>query len=168
MIASGRGEGPRANNIVLAGGGGVRGVRLLNNYLFHTPQTNLGYNELGWGGENGDIVAEGNYFMGGFEAVSVGNWQSATFRNNRVYSHGKYDVMLSTSKATFVTCDWNNNTYYGSGLFTFNGSGATFDGWQAKSHLDRNSTFRSGDPTGIWTFVRPNRYERGPRKYCCI
>ncbi|MGA2713504.1 MAG: right-handed parallel beta-helix repeat-containing protein [Bryobacteraceae bacterium] len=160
VIASGRGEGPRADNIVFAGGGGVRGIRLLSNYFFHTPQTNLGYNELGWNGENRDIVAENNDFMGGFEAVAVGNWQSVTFQNNRVYSHGKYNLMLSTSNSTSGYA-WNNNTYYGSGLFTFNGSGATFDGWQAKSHLDRNSSFRTGDPKGIWTIVRPNLYEQG-------
>lgn len=160
VIAAGRGEGPRADNIVFAGGGGIRGARLLNNYLFHTPQANLGYNELGWNSQNVDIDAEGNYFMGGFEAVNVGNWQTAVFRNNRVYSHDKYDVMLSTSNPTSGYA-WNNNTYYGAGLFTFNGSGATFDGWQLKSHLDANSSFHPGNPTGVWTMVRPNRYEQG-------
>ena len=160
VIASGRDAGPRADNIVFAGGGGVRGVRLLNNYFFHTPQSNMGYNELGWGGENQDIVAENNDFMGGFEAVAMGNWQSVTFRNNRVYSQGKYNVKLSTSNPN-PGYAWNNNTYYGSGLFSINGAGAFFDTWIAKSHFDANSWFRSGDPTGIWTIVRPNRYEQG-------
>jgi hypothetical protein len=153
-------SGARADNVVFAGGTGVRGARLINNYFFHTPLTNLGYNELGWGGTNEDLTAEGNYFMGGFQSVAMGNWQSVKFQNNHVYSHAKYDLILSTSNST-AGYVWNGNTYYGSGMFMVNGSGTSFEGWREKTHLDGNSTYRSGDPTGVWTFVRPNKYEQG-------
>jgi hypothetical protein len=156
-IAAGA-NGSRANNLVLAGGGGVRGLRVLNNYFFHTPRTNLGYNELGWGGNNQDLIAQGNYFMGGFQAVAIGNWQSINFQKNHVYSKAKYNVMFSGSSQGH---GWDHNTYYGSGLFQINGSGSDFNGWKAKSGTDTNSTFRSGDPAGVWTFVVPNKYEQG-------
>ncbi len=152
--------GDPADDVVFAGGGGVRGARLINNYFFFTPLTNRGYNQLGWGGANEDLTAEGNYFMGGFESVAMGNWQSVKFQNNHIYSQGKYDLILSTSNST-AGYVWNGNTYYGSGMFMVNTSGTSFEGWQVKTHLDGKSTYRSGDPTGIWTFVRPNKYEQG-------
>src|SRR5262249_48648444 len=135
-------------------------VKLLSNYFFHTPQTNIGYNELGWGGDNGDLVAEDNDFFGGVQSVAMGGWQSVTFKNNRVYSPGKYNMLLNKSTSASGSA-WNNNTYYGSNLFSYNGAGSTFDGWQTKSQADSNSTFKAGDPKGIWTVVRPNRYEQG-------
>ena len=131
--------GDPADDVVFAGGGGVRGARLINNYFFFTPLTNRGYNQLGWGGANEDLTAEGNYFMGGFQSVAMGNWQSVKFQNNHIYSHGKYDLILSTSNST-AGYVWNGNTYYGSGMFMVNSSGTSFEGWQGRP---------------IWTEIAP-------------
>ena len=155
------GEADRADNILFAGGTGVQGVQLLNNFFYHTPSSNYGYNELGWGSSgNYDIIAKNNYFMGGFQAVAISGWQSAVFQNNKVYSHSKYDLVLNTSNP-LSGYSFDNNTYMGSNQFTFNGSTLGFSGYQSVTHLDPNSTFQPGDPTGIWTFVRPNKYEPG-------
>ncbi len=149
-----------ADDVVVAIGSGAQGIQLLNNYFYFTPSLNLGNNELGWTNPNVDMVCRGNYFMGGFEAVALGNWSSVVFQNNTIYSRDKYEVLVnSTVPVSGFT--WNNNTYYGSGIFQINGAGTFFSGWPAKSGLDSQSTFHSGEPTGVWTFVMPNHYEPG-------
>ncbi|MEO8592834.1 MAG: right-handed parallel beta-helix repeat-containing protein [Candidatus Solibacter sp.] len=153
--------GPQpGDNVIFSNSNGVSGVQLTGNHFYTPPQMNLGYNELGWASPNLDLVARKNYFIGGFQAVAIGNWQSVTFQENTVYSSEKYLMSLSSQNPT-SSFKWDNNTYYGSGLFQFNGGGTFFGGWSAKSGVDANSTFRSGDPTGLWTFVLPNRYEPG-------
>jgi hypothetical protein len=120
----------------------------------------LGYNELGWGSPNVDLVAQNNYFVGGFESVALSDWSSINFRNNTIYSQDKYGLVLNTTGST-SGYSWDNNSYYGSGMFLLNGSGSTFSSWPLVSGLDSNSSYHGGPPKGLWTFVRPNKYESG-------
>jgi hypothetical protein len=157
IIAAGR---PVADNVIFAWTGGLSGMQLLNNYFYDTPSRDLGYNELGWSSPNADIVAQNNYFMGGFESLAVSDWSSVNFQNNTVYSQDKFTVVLNTSSPTGGFA-WDNNTYYGSGLFMYNGNSGTYANWPGWTHLDTHSVYRPGAPTGVWTFVRPNKYEPG-------
>jgi hypothetical protein len=152
--------GPQmADDVIFANTNGVSGVQLLNNYFYFTPTVGLGYNELGWPGQNQDIVVQGNYFMGGFKPVAISDWASVNFQNNTVYTNS-YLVTLSTA-STPSGYTWDNNTYYGIGFFNYNDANFYLSGWQGLTGYDLHSTSSPGPPTGVWTFVQPNKYEPG-------
>ncbi len=167
--------GPRTDNMLFAeGNGGPKGMVLKNNYLYHTPDADDGYSELGylWTPRANDLVATGNYFMGGIEAADVYRWDSVVFQNNVVYSkHNTESNLIYRDDQDPHSYQWNNNQYYGSGRWVImpgcdgfpcnNSTGYDFAGWKAATGLDANSTFTPGAPTGVWTFVRPNTYEPG-------
>lgn len=150
-------KGPQlADNVIFSNSNGIAGLQLLGNHLYFKPERNMGNNELGWTG-NYDLVARDNYFIGGFQAIALGNWKSVIAENNTVYSQGKYLIITSNPNPM----SWSNNKYYGSGLFQTGTSGTNFPGWQQRSGSDKNSTFQAGAPKGTWTFVEPSKYERG-------
>jgi hypothetical protein len=155
IISAGKGI---ADNVILQWGG-MSGMQLLNNHLYFTPELDLGYEQLGSGQSNADLVVKGNYFMGGFETVYVAGWSSMTFQNNTVLSLDKYDVALNSNSLSGFS--WDNNSYYGSGGFLRNGNSTNFAGWPSYTGFDNHSTFKAGSPTGVWPFVRPNKYEPG-------
>lgn len=161
-IATPTSAGPAyADNLLFAIGNGVQNAQVLNNYLYFTPSLDVGNNELGYGGNpNGSLIATGNYFIGGFEAVEVGNWASVTFQGNTIYSKDKFDVLMADT-SPLSGYAWNKNTYYGAGLFQLNSSGTFFSGWPGKTGFDSQSTYTSGAPTGVWTFLESNKYESG-------
>jgi hypothetical protein len=69
-------------------------------------------------------------------------------------------VSLNTSGST-ANYAWDNNAYYGAGSVLWNGSTGTYASWPSWTGFDAHSTYHPGAPTGIWTFVRPNKYEAG-------
>ena len=111
--------GPRSDNMLFAeGNGGPKGMVLKNNYLYHTPDADDGYSELGylWTPRANDLVATGNYFMGGIEAADVYRWDSVVFQNNVVYSkHNTETNLIYRDDQNPHNYQWNNNQYYGSG-----------------------------------------------------
>jgi hypothetical protein len=147
------------DDVIFVNTNGISGVQLLSNYFYFTPQLGLGYNEMGWPGPNQDIVIKGNYFMGGFESAAITDWVSVTFQNNTVYTN-KYLVNFTTN-GTPSGYTWDNNTYYGTGLFSYNGPSTSLGGWQGWTGWDSHSTSTTNAPTGLWTFVEPNQYEPG-------
>jgi hypothetical protein len=56
---------------------------------------------------------------------------------------------------------WGNNRYFGSGTFSYRGKQMNWDAWRASTGLEKTSRYQPGRPTGVWTFVRPNKYEPG-------
>ncbi len=148
-----------ADDVIFVNTNGISGVQLLNNYFYFTPSLGLGYNEMGWPAANQDIVVQGNYFVGGFEAVSFQNWQTINFQNNTVYTN-QY-IMNFITGATPSGYTWDNNTYYGTGVFAYNGSSTFLGGWQGWTGWDTHSTSTPNAPTGLWAFVQPNSYEPG-------
>jgi hypothetical protein len=148
-----------ADDVIFVNTNGVSGIQLLNNYFYFTPSLGLGYNEMGWPGPNQDIVVNGNYFMGGFEAFSITDWASINFQNNTVYTN-QYLVNFITG-ATPSGYTWDNNKYFGTGVFSYNGSSTFLSGWQGWTSWDTHSTSSSSAPTGVWTFVEPNKYDSG-------
>jgi hypothetical protein len=148
-----------ADDVIFVNTNGVSGIQLLNNYFYFTPQLGLGYNEMGWPGPNVDIVMQGNYFMGGFESVAITDWASVTFQNNTVYTNSyMINFAAGTTPSGYV---WDNNTYYGTGVFSYNGQSTFLSGWQGWTGWDTHSTSTPNAPTGVWTFVEPNKYEPG-------
>ncbi|HMJ23955.1 MAG TPA: hypothetical protein VK513_18705, partial [Terriglobales bacterium] len=148
-----------ADDVIFVNTNGVSGVQLLNNYFYFTPQIGRGYNEMGWPGPNQDIVVKGNYFIGGFQPVVIADWDSVVFQNNTVYTD-EYLMAFATTN-TPQGYVWDNNSYYGNGIFGYNGSGTFLGGWQGWTGFDLHSTWSPQAPTGTWTFVEPNKYETG-------
>jgi hypothetical protein len=146
------------NNVIFANGNGVDAVTMTGNHLYFTPAKNAGYNVLGWVKNQGAVLRD-NYFIGGFQALTLGEWNTFTFENNTLYSRDKYLVFSGlTGPPGFA---WDRNKYYGSGLFQTGTSGTNLPGWQSRTSLDRNSTFQAGEPKGTWLLVQPSKYERG-------
>jgi dUTPase len=158
---------PHADNILFAGGiGDVQNVTLTNNFTYQTPADTLGESELGfaWSGDNIGMTAINNYFMGGFQGIDIWYWDSLLFTNNVSYVKNVGAIILglwtnaNESASSYV---WDQNTYYGLGYFDYNNAGFGWANWSSASGLDPSSVYTPTDPTGVWTFVRPNKYEPG-------
>jgi hypothetical protein len=148
-----------ADGVIFVNTNGVSGVQLLNNYFYYTPQLGQGYNEMGWPGPHQDVVIKGNYFIGGFQPVLITDWAAVVFQNNTVYTD-EYLMAFATTN-TPQGYIWDNNSYYGNGIFGYNRSGTFLSGWQDWTGFDLHSTWNPHAPTGAWTFVEPNKYETG-------
>ncbi len=152
------------DNILVAVGSGAKNIKVTNNYTYHTPSENDGYSRLGWSWSptNQDIVATGNYWIGGESAIEMWNWSRAQFTGNTAYSQGSITMNLGhqsgQSTSNYI---WDNNTYYGSGKFRYRDASQSWSSWKANTKVDANSTYTAGRPKGVWKFVRPNKYEEG-------
>ncbi len=154
----------KVDNILVAVGSTPRNISVTNNYTFHTPTDNDGYSRIGWqwSGANDDVKMTGNYFIGGESSLEVWNWNRATFSGNTVYGRDGLTLLLNLQGGQSTGgYSWDNNTYFGSGKFRFNDKNQSWSSWQAVSGVDAHSTYTPGAPAGVWTFVRPNKYEPG-------
>jgi hypothetical protein len=167
--------GSRNNNIIIGEGrGGPKGILLINNFLYHTPQADDGTNELGypWTPRAGDLTAIGNFFVGGSDAVDLIRWDSLVFRDNQVYAPNRNNASLTWRvDQNPARYSYDYNYYYGSGRFTIYAgcndipcakrADVGFNEWQSMARIDTNSVFSPGQPNGMWINVRPNLYEPG-------
>lgn len=150
-----------SDNILFAGGAPMSHISLDSNYTYFPASE--GSSRLGWAWSpaNGDISATGNYWIGGYTALEMWNWQEATFTGNTIFTKELINIALSLSTGqTTSKYDWNQNTYYGPGLLRINGQNQPQSNWLAEG-IDSHSKFTSDVPHGVWIFVRPNAYEPG-------
>ncbi len=156
-------DGIHVDNILFAGGAGLRNITVTDNYTYHTPDENDGYSRLGWpwSDVNHNVVARGNYWIGGESVIELWNWNRATFTGNTIYGRDMLMVMLQTTgNQNPASYEWRNNRYFGSARFRLGRSNESWTAWRAAG-LDRDSTYTPGAPSGVWAFVRPNKYEAG-------
>jgi len=161
VFSNGEPSGEFTSNILFAGGTPIGRVKLDSNYTY--VPTAQGDSQLGWtwSPANQDIVATGNYWIGGYFALEMWNWQSATFTRNTIYTDGLIKVAMSVAAGQSpASYTWGQNTYYGPAGFRFNGQNQSLGNWLATG-VDLGSKFIPEAPRGVWTFVRPNAYERG-------
>jgi hypothetical protein len=154
----------KVDNILFAVGSVLQNIVLDRNYTYHTPSDNDGYSRLGWqfGGTSDDVVATNNYWIGGESSIEVWKWNRATFTGNTIYSQtGLLATLDLTSGQSTSNYQWNNNHYFGSGIFRFQSSNHNWSNWKTNARVDSASTYTPGRPTGVWVFVRPNKYEAG-------
>ncbi len=152
------------DNILFAGGRFLDKITLRGNYTWHDPERSRGYSRLGWSwsSANGTLVSTGNYWIGGGPTLEVWNWNRATFTGNTVYADSGLEVLLRTlSGQSLSGYAWDQNRYYGSGKFNYAAKGCSFSSWKAATGKDGHSTYSSAAPSGVWVFVRPNKYEAG-------
>jgi hypothetical protein len=166
--------GSRNDNIIIGEGqGGPKGILLIGNFTYHTPEADDGTNELGYGAARaGDLLAVGNYFIGGSNAVNLLRWNSVLFRDNRIYTPNRNNASLTyRTDQNPGAYNFDYNYYYGSGNFTVfpkcnadpcpQRSDAYFNVWQTITGIDPHSVFQRGAPFETWTSVRSNLYEPG-------
>ncbi len=155
-------EGGRTDNIIVAGGqGGGAGIVVKDNHFYMTPESQMGYNEVGWlwSTTNEDASVTDNYFIGGRDAFDMFAYKKATFTGNTLYSISNL-LWLETPFGT-SQYNWNNNRYYGISSVRYNGSVVSYPSFKSATKFDSASTYTTAAPTGVWSFVRPNRCEAG-------
>jgi len=107
-------------------------------------------------------MVRNNYWIGGDLGIMLNHWSAVNFTGNTVYSKSKLIALLDAAPTQHPkNYVWDSNTYYGSGRFRFAGQDTDWKGWRGNSTLDQDSHFSPGGPHGVWTFVRPNKYEPG-------
>lgn len=155
--------GSHVDNILFAVGSGLDNISVQNSYTYHTPSLDQGYSRLGWdfSGGNGSLVSKNNYWIGGQQSFEVWGFSNVTLTGNVSYSNGALMLRVGGGPSGTTGYSWDNNIYYGSGLLSNNNVGLAYSSWVQNSLLDTHSTFNPGRPTGIWSFVRPNKYEAG-------
>ena len=153
------------DNLLLAVGSNLFGMKVTNNWLYHNDGGAVGYNRLGWefGGRNGDLVSQNNKFMGGgaggATCLQLWNWDTLTHTDNDHYSSP--DQMIALHRLTGqVGQTIDRNTYRGSGLLNIDGGNTGFTAWQGLGY-DKAGKVIPGKPTGTSILVRPNKYEPG-------
>lgn len=153
----------RTDNLFFGSGGSLSGIRVEENYTYHTPAADIGVSRIGWqfGPVNQDVAVLGNYFIGGYIALEMHNWTSANVQGNVTYSERSYNVNLQPpADGVEQVMDWDRNRHHGSTKFLLRGRGQSADGWRGAG-LDRSGELSAGRPAGTWSFVRPHTYDSG-------
>ena len=156
--------GNKWTNFAVAVGSGAEDILVENTYTYHDTSKNDGESWLGWTGAGiqKDVIARGNYWIGGENAIDVKWWNDVTYENNVSLTTTGAQVWLET-KTTQPTSRyiWRNNRYYGVDRFRWQSTNYTFANWKAKTGMEAGSTFTTARPPGVEAFVLPNKYEPG-------
>ena len=169
IIQAGTPYGSLTQNLLFEGGSGVDGIVVTGNYLYDPPTISQGTNNFGgpFDASNGGISISANYLVDGGDGADFWFWNSLNFTNNTVYSRSIEAMLILGSTANYSIATSDNNTYYGGGAYLIgqgpspNTTGLTFSRWQTTTGLDPHSVYNASAPTGVWSFVRPNKYEPG-------
>ena len=70
-------------------------------------------------------------------------------------------IFSTTGSQSTSNYNFDQNSYYGSGLMRFQGSNVSWSNWKSVTKVDSKSNYLAGRPTGTWVSVRPNLYEPG-------
>jgi hypothetical protein len=158
-------------NIQVGGGMGVSVERLVvrDNYVYNTTSNaiskncgiRLGYEDTA----NKDLQLLNNYIVSKVP-LRVWWWQNIEAQGNTIYSKNYSTDLKIPSGVDPSVYYWDSNTYLSarkSGpIFLKDDVTYTFSSWKDATGLDRNSQVTqdaSLRPTGVKTFLRPNRYE---------
>ncbi|MFN3324128.1 MAG: malectin domain-containing carbohydrate-binding protein [Bryobacteraceae bacterium] len=155
--------GKRVDGLIVTVGSGAEDITVENNHIYMKPGMNQGYSRLGWlfSGTEKSVIARNNHFMGGESAAELWHWNRAEFTGNTVYSPSMLMMTLNLrSGQSLSNYNLRNNTYYGSGIYRHQTKNSNLGSVQALG-IEQGSRYISGKPSGVWTFVRPNKYEQG-------
>jgi len=128
---SNRGSTP---NILLGGEGYAAGATIRNNLTYFSPSVREdGPNVIvGWKTlQNGDVIVEGNYFVGGSPVLDFGYWSAARVSNDTLVGQGGRGSLIARRDPAARAQIWRDNVELGS------------------------------PPAVTRVFVRPNPYESG-------
>jgi hypothetical protein len=162
-------------NLIIAGGLTRKNITVQNNFSYFPA----GANAEGWAGSFGqytlgqDMTVINNVFANGLiPVVFTDETGPVVFTGNTVVgaTDALRPITLDVWSGQGFSYTWDNNTYYDQspdhffeGFATdgssFSGVNRSFSSWQAQTGFDAHSTYSQNAPTGVWTYVRPNKYE---------
>ncbi|MGH7520787.1 MAG: hypothetical protein ACREMI_05880, partial [Gemmatimonadales bacterium] len=145
-------------NILIGGDQPGQGHRAIDNLVYFSGTSGINM-RLGYGAENQDIVATGNTIWGGATAFMIGQWSSATVKNNTI--GGSADIVnLYDSPDGY---SWSGNQYYRAASASAGraaaGTPLPLDAWKQTTGLGSSDAIVAATPTTTKVFVRPNKYE---------
>jgi hypothetical protein len=156
-IDASAGEAP---NILVGGGTAASGIRITQNVAYHR-RNGSGNVWLGYSAQNQDLILENNYIAGGFTALRLWYWSSGRVSGNTIYTPDYYTI---NSLGNLGGLSWSGNTWHRPATLTAWSHANTnrdWAGWRSATGQGGSDQIGSATPTGVRTFVRPNRYERG-------
>lgn len=151
-----------AANLLVGGEEPVNDGVVLGNMTYYSstidqPNLRIGSGTL----QNGNVLVNGNYAVGGDPVVLMGYWTSVGMAGDTLVGAG--DV-VSLSDPTTSGFSWSGNHYYRDPAATawrYEGTGYSFSGWQTATGLSQTDQAAAGVPTGVRVAVRPSVYESG-------
>jgi hypothetical protein len=151
---------PERVNLLIGAEVPGEGMRVLDNMLYFSGS--VGRNMwIGYTAANRDVEVRGNTVWGGATALQVGQWSSATIRDNRV--GGTSDV-VNLTHASVSGQSWSGNEYYRTPIalaWRYAGTAQPFTDWQQTTGLGLADAALPQPPAAPQAFVRPNKYEAG-------
>jgi parallel beta-helix repeat protein len=136
------------------------GMRAIDNMLYFSGS--VGQNMwIGYTAASGDVEVRGNTVWGGATALTVGDWEAATVRDNTVGGSGVV-VALNGPEPSRLT--WSGNRYYRAptaAAWSFAGVPVPLASWQQATGLATGEVAQATTPSTPQVVVRPNRYEPG-------
>jgi hypothetical protein len=161
---------------IVAGGKTRKDITITNNYSFIGYERAEGSATLGLWTPGDEMTIKDNVFAGGAITAAVNYQATVTYTGNRIVTNPKgfgiqwLYILQNHTKEKYV---WNKNEYYGYGEYKFGYAPKAvqgvdggrqycdWDGWKKATGFDADSTFTKDQPTGVWQYVRPNKYEKG-------
>jgi hypothetical protein len=135
-------------------------MRALDNMLYFSGS--VGQNMwIGYTAPSGDVEVLRNTVWGGATALTVGDWEAATVRDNTVGGTGVV-VALNEPEPSGLT--WGGNRYLReptAAAWSFAGVPTALAPWQQATGLATGDVAQATPPSTPQVFVRPNRYEPG-------
>jgi len=136
------------------------GMRAIDNMLYFSGS--VGQNMwIGYTAASGDVEVRGNTVWGGATALTVGDWETATVRDNTV---GGSAVVVALNEPEPSRLTWSNNRYYRAptaAAWSFAGVPVPLASWQQATGLATGDVAQATTPSTPQVMVRPNRYEPG-------
>jgi hypothetical protein len=164
-------------NLIVAGGQTRKNIRVENNYSYYPPEAGAG----GLAGQFGqytpgqDLVVSNNVLANGYMPLNfTAQAGPVTFTGNTIVAgmDALRAVTLNLNAGqTLALYTWDRNTYYDKSPWHFyqgiavddsgsySGVNAIFTNWQDRTKFDAHSAYHPAAPTGVWVYVRPNKYE---------
>lgn len=163
-------------NLIVAGGQIRKNITVQDNFSYYPAGAKAGgfAGQFGQYSQGQDISVTGNVFADGYLPVAFnGQTGPVVFTGNTVIAGTDalrpitLDLLTSQTTSTYT---WDNNKYYDESPFHFflglSADGSNFVGvneaftdWRARTGFDAHSAYNPNAPTGVWTFLRPNKYE---------
>ena len=155
-------------NLIIAGGANRKNITYSNNFSYFPLTNGNGFIAFGQYTNGQDITIQNNVFAGGFQTVEVSDEAGPVnfTKNTLVAGNASLRLVLLDTFPNLSGYTWNNNTYYDQTTYHFYldqsgkaGLYETFAAWRNTTGFDASSTYQTSAPTGVWVYVRPNKYE---------
>ncbi len=155
FLNSGRLSGVLERSILIGGGQPAARIRITDNCFYHDAGLpDKAALQMGYSAPNVDAVVEGNYIVGGNEALAVIRpWENITIARNTLINASR--TVRADIPPGHSGYKWNQNSYFVGSI-----NGQSLSEWQIQYGFDANSTYSARLPQTNRVFVFPNEFER--------